>query len=174
MARGSRDRAVAGTGRGAPVSDAGPVGPWELGAAGVVELPSGRRVRGRKVSGSAYPLPGWGLYTTWREPEVPWPHRWVRWPDFGLPVHPADARDAIAEGWAWAASERVEVACGGGVGRTGTVLAAMAMLDGLDAEAAVDLVRDRYHPRAVETPWQRWWLTWAGAGPPGGRVSGDR
>ena len=31
-------------------------------------------------------------------------------------------------------------------------------IDGLDAEAAVDLVRDRYHPRAVETPWQRRWL----------------
>jgi hypothetical protein len=153
------------------VGDADQVGAWEVGAAGVVELPGGRRVRGRKVSAPADPLPGWGLYVTWRAPEVSWPHRWVCWPDLGLPVHPAEARDAILEAWERSVSERVEVACWGGVGRTGTVLAAMAMLGGVGAEDAVALVRSRYHPRAVETPWQRWWLTSSGAG---GRVSGGR
>jgi hypothetical protein len=40
----------------------------------------------------------------------------------------------------------------------GTVLAAIAVLDGLPPSEAVGWVRQRYHPRAVETPWQRWWL----------------
>jgi protein-tyrosine phosphatase len=52
----------------------------------------------------------------------------------------------------------VEVACRGGVGRTGTALAALAVLDGLSPGEAVRWVRREYHPRAVETPWQRWWL----------------
>ncbi|MBX6748191.1 MAG: hypothetical protein IRY85_00730 [Micromonosporaceae bacterium] len=52
----------------------------------------------------------------------------------------------------------MEIACRGGIGRTGTALAALAVLDGLAPPAAVAWVRDAYHPRAVETPWQRWWL----------------
>jgi protein-tyrosine phosphatase len=56
------------------------------------------------------------------------------------------------------AGERVEVGCRGGIGRTGTALAALSILDGLDPRAAVTWVRRVYHPRAVETPWQRWWL----------------
>ncbi|MFD0818813.1 protein phosphatase, partial [Micromonospora zhanjiangensis] len=56
------------------------------------------------------------------------------------------------------AGDRVEVACGGGVGRTGTALAALAVLDGLDPDAAVAWVRAGYRRRAVETVWQRRWL----------------
>jgi hypothetical protein len=37
-------------------------------------------------------------------------------------------------------------------------LAALAVLDGLPPGEAVRWVRREYHPRAVETPWQRWWL----------------
>lgn len=59
------------------------------------------------------------------------------------------------EAWRRATSERVEIACGGGRGRTGTALACLAVLDGLPAHEAVAYVRQRYHPRAVETPWQR-------------------
>lgn len=51
--------------------------------------------------------------------------------------------------------ERVEVACAGGRGRTGTALACIAVLDGVPAEEAVAYVRENYDPRAVETPWQR-------------------
>ncbi|WP_430625935.1 protein-tyrosine phosphatase family protein, partial [Streptomyces albus] len=51
--------------------------------------------------------------------------------------------------------ERVEVACGGGKGRTGTALACVAVLDGVPADEAVSYVRAHYTPRAVETPWQR-------------------
>ena len=47
------------------------------------------------------------------------------------------------------------VACGGGVGRTGTALACIAQLAGVPADEAVTWVRERYHRRAVETPWQR-------------------
>jgi protein-tyrosine phosphatase len=50
------------------------------------------------------------------------------------------------------------VACGGGIGRTGTALAALAVLDGLTPREALRWVRAGYHRRAVETPWQRRWL----------------
>jgi protein-tyrosine phosphatase len=49
----------------------------------------------------------------------------------------------------------VEVACGGGVGRTGTALACIAQLGGVPAEDAIAWVRESYVARAVEAPWQR-------------------
>lgn len=78
-----------------------------------------------------------------------------RWPDFRLPTDRADAQEALRETWRRAAKERVEVACPGGYGRTGTALAGLAVLDGLSASEAVTFVRQRYNARAVETPWQR-------------------
>lgn len=51
--------------------------------------------------------------------------------------------------------ERVEVAWGGGHGRTGTALASIVVLDGVPACEAVLYVRKHCDPRAVETPWQR-------------------
>jgi protein-tyrosine phosphatase len=50
---------------------------------------------------------------------------------------------------------RVEIACGGGRGRTGTALACLAVLDGVPPAEAVAYVRAHYDRRAVETPWQR-------------------
>lgn len=84
-----------------------------------------------------------------------WPSRWVRWPDWWLPADPSDATAALLELWRRADAERVEVACSGGQGRTGTALACLAVLDGLPARDAVRYVRRHYNPRAVETPWQR-------------------
>lgn len=81
--------------------------------------------------------------------------RWVKWPDFRLPSDQADAAAAFAEAWARASSERVGVTCAGGRGRTGTALACLAILDGVPPAEAVAFVREHYHPRAVETPWQR-------------------
>ncbi len=52
-------------------------------------------------------------------------------------------------------SERVEFACSGGRGRTGTALACLAVLDGAPAAEAVAYVRRTYDPHAVETPWQK-------------------
>lgn len=84
-----------------------------------------------------------------------WSSRWVRWPDWWLPGDRTDARDALLELWRRADAERVEVACSGGQGRTGTALACLAILDGVPAHDAVRYVRGHYNPRAVETPWQR-------------------
>ncbi|SBT42482.1 protein-tyrosine phosphatase family protein [Micromonospora narathiwatensis] len=124
---------------------------------GVVVLPGGATVRGRRLVAPATPADFALLLAP--GPTPPWPYRRIRWPDFLVPSDPADALDALREAWRRAyAGERVEVACRGGVGRTGTALAALAVLDGVAPEQAVPWVRARYHPRAVETPWQRRWL----------------
>ncbi|MGS2618894.1 protein-tyrosine phosphatase family protein [Micromonospora sp. LZ34] len=124
---------------------------------GVVVLPSGVTVRGRRI-GDPVPPADFALLLA-AGPAPRWPHRWIRWPDFWVPVDRADALDALREALRRAHDgERVEVACRGGTGRTGTAIAALAILDGLPAERAVPWVRANYRPRAVETPWQRRWL----------------
>jgi Protein-tyrosine phosphatase len=132
---------------------------------GLVTLPGGARVRGRRLGDPASPA-DFALVLA-AGPVPPWPSRRVRWPDFRAPSDPADALDALREAHRRAhAGQRVEVACRGGVGRTGTALAALAVLDGLAADQAVGWVRAGWHRRAVETPWQRRWLR--GVGWPGG------
>lgn len=131
---------------------------WDPAAPGVLRLPSGRLVRGR---GLARPLPPgppptFALYLLGHEPpQVDWESRWVRWPDFRLPADRAAAAGALREAWVRAAADRVEVACHGGQGRTGTALACLAVLDGVPAAEAVGYVREHYSPRAVETRRQR-------------------
>jgi hypothetical protein len=150
--------------------------PW-LDDTGLVTLPSGARVRGRRLGDPASPADfalvlarGWPMvHRSSRERRhrgrdfghgVPaWPHRHIRWPDFWIPTDRADALDALHDAHHRArAGERVEVACRGGIGRTGTALAALAILDGLTPGDALTWVRRNYHHRAVETPWQRRWL----------------
>lgn len=129
--------------------------------AGAVELPDGRVVRGTGLRRprEAAPAPDFAVYLVGRDPRIrDWPNRWVRWRDFGLPASTTDAVAALQEAHARAVSERVEIACAGGVGRTGTALAVLAVISGVDREAAVGWVRTAYHPRAVETPWQRRWV----------------
>ena len=46
----------------------------------------------------------------------------------------------------------------GGVGRTGTALAAISVLAGVPPAEAVAWIRRHYIRRAVETPWQRRWV----------------
>jgi len=131
---------------------------WDPTAAGVLVLPSGRSVRGRALRAPLPegPPPEFGVYLLGREPDpVAWSAQWVRWPDFRLPADRERARHVLREAWERAGRERVEVACGGGRGRTGTALACLAVLDGVPAAQAVALVRERYDRRAVETPWQR-------------------
>lgn len=100
--------------------------------------------------------PDFGLYLLAAPLDSPpaWEHTWVEWTDFGLPVDPPAAREALTDAWQRATHERVEIACLGGLGRTGTVLACLAVLDGLSADSAIDLVRTRYDVRAIETPEQ--------------------
>ena len=114
-------------------------------------------MRGRGLSRPlpAGPEPQFAVYLLGSRPaDVPWDSRWVVWPDFRLPRDPAAARTALAEAWERAAGERVELACSGGRGRTGTALACLAVLDGVPAAEAVRWVRGRYDRHAVETPWQ--------------------
>ncbi|MBB4929917.1 hypothetical protein F4561_000737 [Lipingzhangella halophila] len=131
---------------------------WDSTAAGVLELPSGRLVRGRALR---YPLPegptpAFALYLLGSAPPpAPWEARWVRWRDFWLPADRTATREALREAWERAATERVEIACKGGRGRTGTALACLAILDGVPNHEAVGYVRRYYTARAVETPWQR-------------------
>lgn len=124
---------------------------------GLVTLPSGARIRGRRIATLPSPADFALLLATGAPP--PWEHRRIDWPDFRVPRDRADALDAFREAHRRAiAGERVEVTCHGGMGRTGTALAAIAILDGLSIDDAVTLVRGTYHPKAIETPWQRRWL----------------
>jgi protein-tyrosine phosphatase len=135
---------------------------WDPTAPGVLRLPSGRLVRGRALSRPlpSGPRPAFALYLLGHEPApVDWEARWLRWPDFWLPADRTATADALREAWERAEHERVEIACGGGQGRTGTALACLAVLDGVPNRDAVAYVRTHYSRRAVETPWQRRFVT---------------
>lgn len=133
-------------------------GTWDDNAPGVVVLPSGRAVRGRGLHQPLPPgpVPDFAVHLLGHEPpSVPWPHEWLRWRDFWLPSDVATARETLLAAWARSAGQRVEVACGGGRGRTGTALACLAVVDGVPGTDAVAYIRQHYDHRAVEMPWQR-------------------
>ncbi|MFG2086923.1 protein-tyrosine phosphatase family protein [Spirillospora sp. NPDC048824] len=135
---------------------------------GSLRLPDGTWVRGRGLRKPAPdgPVPDFGLYLGSRrlrrrnEPDLSWSTAWIDWPDFLLP---RDRDEAVRQVRALHERARsgasVEVACGGGVGRTGTVIACLAVLSGVDPSEAVAWAREHHHPKAVETPWQRRWVT---------------
>jgi hypothetical protein len=138
---------------------------------GAIALPDGTTIRGRglRLPMPAGPLPDFGLYlgrppgtllrrSRWR-PD--WPADRIDWPDFRTPRDGAAAAAAIVHAYTLAtAGYRVEVACGGGTGRTGTVIACMSILAGCPAAEAVSWARRHYRPRAVETAGQRRWIAW--------------
>lgn len=67
------------------------------------------------------PEPVFGLYPPAKEPPtVSWERRWIRRPDFRLPTDREAAREGFLQAWRRSEAERVEVACAGGRGRTGT------------------------------------------------------
>jgi hypothetical protein len=129
-----------------------------------LRLPGGGRIR---ASASYHrtdddPERAWGLYLCphW---EPTWPSRTVDWENMGLPVDFDDAVEAINEAYVIIGEGAlVEVGCQGGIGRTGTVIACWALLDGVDPTDAVAWVRTNYLVRAVETPVQEWWVEWFG------------
>jgi Protein-tyrosine phosphatase len=86
------------------------------------------------------------------DPQVTWPFRVIGWKDFGLPADETETFQAIVDLHRRAeAGQLVEVACYGGVGRTGTVLSCLSVLAGLPPGDAVIWVRNHYHPSAVQT-----------------------
>ena len=85
----------------------------------------------------------------------------IEWPDGGIPRNQEEARRLIHDAFdAAREGRRVEVGCVAGHGRTGTVLACMAVLAGVPGPDAVDWVRANYLPGAVETPEQERWVRW--------------
>jgi Protein-tyrosine phosphatase len=88
-----------------------------------------------------------------------WRARWLDWPPLGVPRDSFAAVDALREAHQRAArGERVEIACASGRSRTGTALAALAVIAGMEADAAITWVRGSYPPASVITPGQRRWL----------------
>jgi hypothetical protein len=133
---------------------------------GAIQLPDDSWVRGRGLrNGTPDGLePEFGLYLggkrLQRKHSIPWPHHWIDWPDFSVPRDFEQASKEIRALYERAkAGERVEVACGGGVGRTGTVISCLAVLCGLSPIDAIAWARANYQHRAVETPWQRRWVS---------------
>jgi protein-tyrosine phosphatase len=99
--------------------------------------------------------PDFALYLDERwatDPEVTWPYELVAWPDFGVPTNETEVFECVRQIHGRAnAGELVEIACYGGLGRTGTVLGCLAIVAGVHAEDAVEWVREHYDRRAVET-----------------------
>jgi hypothetical protein len=133
-----------------------------LAATLVITLPCGSRVR----PAASYerreddPERGFGLYMDphWAPT---WPSEMIEWENLGLPIDFEHAARAIRDAYAKAQQGAlIEVGCQGGIGRTGTVIACMAILAGIPAGEAVTWVRERYLVRAVETRSQEWWVLW--------------
>ena len=84
--------------------------------------------------------------------QVTWPYQMIGWPDFGLPFDEAEIFAAIVDVHRRVGTgELVAIACYGGVGRTGTVLACLSLVAGVSPSDAAGWVREHYHPLAVET-----------------------
>ena len=133
----------------------------------IVVFPDGSRVRASSISDRRVDDPerAFGLYLDARW-QPTWPADLIEWRDFGLPEDGESAAQKIEGAFRRARQgELVEVGCLGGSGRTGTVLACMAVLAGIPPEKAVAWVRHAYKPEAVETTEQEEWVLWfAGRG----------
>jgi hypothetical protein len=130
-----------------------------------VTMPDGTRVRACAIFDRREhdDQRDFGLYMDERW-QPTWPAEVMEWPDLGVPSAPREAAAQIRDAFIRAkAGERVEVGCLGGRGRTGTVLACMAVLAGVSAAEAVTWVRSNYDAAAVETPQQEEWVLWFAA-----------
>jgi hypothetical protein len=134
---------------------------WEPGP-GIVQLVDGRRIRARGLDNPApTEPPEFGLYLLAHPPPVTnWEQRWLPWRNYWLPRRRRETVAALCDAYERSATERVEVACEAGTGRTGTALACLAVLAGTPLQDAVPYIRYRYDDRAVRAPWQRWFVRW--------------
>lgn len=104
--------------------------------------------------------PDFGLYLDWIW-KPSWRSEFIDWPDYDVPNNFEDAYDAIIEMYERAKNgKKVEVGCIGGHGRTGTVLACMGVIAGLEARKSVSFVREEYCKETIETDSQSWWVRW--------------
>lgn len=121
----------------------------------IVRFPDGTEVQGTaagRPEGDPEPLFGLYLDRCWAEFGPAWDHVIVDWPDHGLPADLDGTANEVRSAFARARSgERVEVGCIGGSGRTGTVVACMAILAGVPPTSAVAWTRDAYKRSAIET-----------------------
>ena len=127
-----------------------------------VIFPDGTRVLASSLLDRDEHLSGrdFGLYMDQRWNPT-WPAELIDWPDLELPRDRVRAAAQIRAAFSRAqAGEGVEIGCVGGLGRTGTVLACMAVLAGVESNDAVTWVREHYRPSAVETPEQESWVVW--------------
>jgi hypothetical protein len=85
---------------------------WNREEPGVLQLPSGRRIRGRRLKDHAPPgpTPTFSVYLAGRPPpEPPWEREWVRWGDFWPPSDPDAATRVLRKAYERADSDRVEM-----------------------------------------------------------------
>ncbi len=128
-----------------------------------VHFPDGTTVHATSLSRASHceVVPDFGLYLDggWRPDGMA---IMLPWRDYGLPsVGDGMAYYAIKEAFAWAkAGAFVEVGCIGAHGRTGTVLACMALLADpeLSSTEAIAFVRTAYCKHAIETREQEWFV----------------
>ena len=117
-----------------------------------VTLPGGTVVQATGLSRPDNdPPPDYGFYVddAWT---AEWPHEIVDWPDYGIPDDEPGVFSLIESLWERAQrGEMVEIGCAAGVGRTGTVLACLAVLAGVPGDDAVRWVRANFRGAAVET-----------------------
>lgn len=130
-----------------------------------VKFPDGTEIRAASLSDRREndEWRGFGLYldTAWHPT---WQSNVLGWEDFGLPSSPPQAVDQILSAFMRAREgEHVELGCKGGLGRTGTVIACMAVLAGVAPEKAVSWARRNYDRDAIETHEQEQWVLWFAA-----------
>ena len=125
-----------------------------------VYLPDGRRILASGVfeRTSEDEVPDFGLYAYegWRPA---WPAAFIDWVDFGLPVDTREASRLIVDAFDRVRSgQTVEIGCHAGNGRTGSIIACMAILAGTPAEEAVEWTRSHYCLHAIDTSEQERWV----------------
>lgn len=92
------------------------------------------------------------------------PALFIPWQDYGLPTcsYETAARSIKMAFDAAKSGDTVEVGCMGGHGRTGTILACMAVMadEELTGQAAVKYIQATHCTKAVETSTQEWFVRW--------------